>query len=261
MTPFSATLRSEWTKLISLRSTKVMLACSLILAIALSALLANVVGHTWDQWRPAERRAWEPIGAALVGGVASAILFLVLGVRAVTAEYGSGMMRLTLTATPRRARVLAAKALVVAGVTLAAALVCNVSMFLAAQGILGAYGLETASLRDGDALRAVLASSMLAPLFPLIALSLGFVLRSTAATIIAVLAVIFGPPFLGGVLPRSWQGNTLDYVPMAASDAIATGHLPDAAAGLSPAIAALVVLGWLAVFLGGAWAVFDRRDA
>jgi ABC-2 type transport system permease protein len=221
MTPFSATLRSEWTKLISLRSTKVMLACSLILAIALSALLANVVGHTWDQWQPAERRAWEPIGAALVGGVASAILL---------------------------------------GVTLAAALVCNVSMFLAAQGILGAYGLETASLRDGDALRAVLASSMLAPLFPLIALSLGFVLRSTAATIIAVLAVIFGPPFLGGVLAQPWQGNTLEYVPMAASDAIAIGHLPDAGAGLSPAIAALVVLGWLAVFLGAAWVVFERRD-
>jgi hypothetical protein len=62
MTPFSATLRSEWTKLISLRSTKVLLACSLIVAIALSALLANVVGHTWDQWQPADRRAWEPIG-------------------------------------------------------------------------------------------------------------------------------------------------------------------------------------------------------
>jgi hypothetical protein len=52
MTPFSATLRSEWTKLISLRSTKVMLACSLLLAVALSALLANVVGHTWASGGP-----------------------------------------------------------------------------------------------------------------------------------------------------------------------------------------------------------------
>ena len=76
-----------------------------------------------------------------------------------------------------------------------------------------------------------------------------------------MLAVIFGPPFLGGVLPQSWQGNTLEYVPMAAGDAIALGHLPDAAVGLSPAIAGLVVAGWLAVFLGGAWVVFNRRDA
>ena len=80
-------------------------------------------------------------------------------------------------------------------------------------------------------------SAVLSPLFPLIALALGIVLRSTAAAIIAVLAVIFGPPFLAGVLPQSWQGDALDYVPVTAGDSIAIGHLPDAAAGLSPAVA------------------------
>ena len=73
--------------------------------------------------------------------------------------------------------------------------------------------------------------------------------------------MIFVPPFLGGVLPQSWQGDALEYVPMAASDAIALGHLPGAAEGLSPAVAALVVAGWLVAFLGGAWALFERRDA
>ena len=107
----------------------------------------------------------------------------------------------------------------------------------------------------------MLGAAALAPLFPLIGLALGITLRSTAATIIAVLAVIFVPPFLGGVLPPSWQGDTLEYVPTAASDAISIGHLPDTAAGLSPAVAALVVAGWLALFLGGAWALFERRDA
>ena len=125
MTQFSATLRSEWTKLSSLRSTKVMLACSLLLALALTALLAIVVAKTVDNWEPADRRAYEPIGAALFGGIASAIFFLVLGVKAATGEYGAGMMRLTLTATPRRGRVLAAKALVVTAITIAAALVCK----------------------------------------------------------------------------------------------------------------------------------------
>jgi ABC-2 type transport system permease protein len=261
MTPFSATLRSEWTKLRSLRSTKVMLAFSLVFALALSALLALVVGNTWDDWKPADRRDYEPIGAALIGQLASAILFLVIGVKAATAEYGAGMMRLTLTATPRRGRVLAAKALVVSAVVVVAALVCNVAMFLLAGAILSAYGIESTSLADSDALRAVLGSAALAPVFPVIGLALGIVLRSTAATIIAVLAVIFGPPFVGGVVPESWQGDALDYLPMAAGDAIAIGHLPDTAAGLSPAVGALVVAGWLAVFLGGAWAVLERRDA
>ena len=77
-------------------------------------------------------------------------------------------------------------------------------------------------------LRAVLGSAALTPLFPVIGLALGIALRSTAATIIAVLAVIFGPPFLGGVLPQSWQGDALEYLPVAAGDAISVGHLPDA---------------------------------
>jgi ABC-2 type transport system permease protein len=261
MTPFSAPLRSEWTKLSSLRSTKVMLVCSLLFALALTALLALVVGNTWDDWKPADRRDYEPIGAALIGQLASAILFLVIGVKAATAEYGAGMMRLTLTATPRRGRVLAAKALVIAAVTIVAGLVGNVAMFLLAKGILSSYGIESPSPTDGDVLRAVLGSAALTPLFPIIGLALGIALRSTAATIIAVLAVIFGPPFLGGLVPQSWQGDALEYLPMSASDAISIGHLPDTAAGLSPVLAALVVAGWLAVFLGGAWAIFERRDA
>ncbi len=134
-------------------------------------------------------------------------------------------------------------------------------MFLLATAILSAYGIETTSLLDADALRAVLGSAALAPLFPLIGLALGIALRSTAATIIAVLAVIFAPPFVGGLVPESWKGDALEYVPMAAGDAISIGHLPDSAAGLSPALAALVVAGWLALFLGGAWAMFERRDA
>ncbi len=261
MTPFSATLRSEWTKISSLRSTKVMVACAVILATALTALLAIVVGETWSDWTAADRRDYEPIGAALIGQLASAIFFLVIGVKTATAEYGAGMMRLTLTATPRRGRVIAAKALVVSAVTLVAALVANVAMILAAHTILSGYGIATTGLADPDALRAVLGSSALAPLFPVIGLALGIALRSTAAAIVAVLAVIFGPPFLGGVLPESWQGDALEYIPMAAADAIAIGHLPDTAAGLSPALGALVVAGWLALFLGGAWALFERRDA
>ena len=106
-----------------------------------------MVGNTWDDWKPADRRDYEPIGAALIGQLASAIFFLVIGVKAATAEYGSGMMRLTLTATPRRGRVLAAKALVVAAVTLVAGLVCNVAMFLAGAGDPQRYGIETRASR------------------------------------------------------------------------------------------------------------------
>lgn len=57
----------------------------------------------------------------------------ILGVRAVTAEYSTGMIRLTLRATPRRERVLLAKVAVVAAFTLPVASIATAGMFLAAQ--------------------------------------------------------------------------------------------------------------------------------
>jgi hypothetical protein len=80
--------------------------------MVLSALLAWGMGATYDHWDASGRAGFEPIGASLIGGILSAILFLVLGVKAATAEYGSGMIRLTLTATPQRWRLLAAKAVI-----------------------------------------------------------------------------------------------------------------------------------------------------
>jgi ABC-2 type transport system permease protein len=254
-------IRSEWTKLSSLRATRVQLGLAILLSPALSALAALIVGLTHDDWKPADVAGFEPIGFSLVGTLLAGIVFAVLGVRAVTAEYGSGMIRLSLTATPRRERLLAAKAAVVAAVTLVAGTLSTVAMFVIAQRILAGYEVKSAGLGDRDALRTVLATSVLSPLLPLFALALGFMLRSTAGAITSVLGLIFVPAIVGALLPQSWQDHVLVYLPGAASDAIAFGHLPDAPHGLSPAVAALVLLGWTALFLGGAWAALERRDA
>ena len=228
----------------------------------MAGLLAWIAGMTYDEWDAAGRREFEPIATALIGGILSAILFLVLGVKAATVEYGSGMIRRTLTATPRRGRVLAAKALVVGAISLVAGLVLMGGMFLVAQAIFASYGMRSASLRDADALRAVLAGAVLSPLFPVIALTLGIVLRSTAGAVIGIFALIFSPPFLGGLLPAWFAENVIRYLPGAAGDAISVGHLPGAGEDLLPAaVAAVGVVAWLAVFLGAAWAVFERRDA
>ena len=261
MTPFSATVRSEWTKLAALRSTRIGVVLGIVLAVLPSAGLAVVIGVTWDDWDAAGRAEFEPIGAGLVGGILSAIFFLVIGARCVTSEYASGMMRLTLTATPRRGRVLAAKALVVGLISVVAGLVATLGMFLATQAIFDAYGLESATLGDADALRTVLLGSALSFQFPVIALALGFLLRSTAGAVVGILGVIFGPLFLSGLLPSWWGEDLFDYLPGAASDALVIGHLEGSGGGLSPAVAAVVTLAWMAVFVGAAWAVFERRDA
>ena len=261
MTPFGATLRSEWTKLAALRSTKIQVALAMLLGVGMSALLAFIIGMTHDDWDAAARSDFEPIGTALIGGILSTIFFLVIGVKAATGEYASGMIRLTLTATPRRGRVLAAKALVVSAVMIVLGLVLTTTMFLVAQAIFSSYGMQSASLLDGDALRVVLANGLLSPQLPVIALALGFILRSTAGAVIGVFAVIFAPPFLGGLLPAWFADHVAMYMPVAAADAVSIGHLEGAAGGLPPAPGALVAVAWTALFLGAAWLAFERRDA
>ncbi|MDP2711489.1 MAG: ABC transporter permease subunit [Solirubrobacteraceae bacterium] len=261
MTAFPVTLRSEWTKLASLRGTWIKVALALVLAVGMSALIAIVIGATWNDASAADRAAFDPARDALFGGIFSAIVFVVLGATAATSEYTSGMIRLTLTATPRRGRVLAAKAAVVAAITLAAGLLANATMFLVAQAIFGSYGLQTASLTDGDALRIVVADGLLAPVLALIALALGFALRSTAGAVTSVLGLIFLPGIFGTLLPAWWQDNVLDYLPGAAAEAITSGHLEGATATMAPALALVVLAGWLTVFLGGALAALQTRDA
>lgn len=258
MTPFGSLLRSEWTKLISLRSTKLALALGVALALALTALLAVVTGATHDEWTAADHRSWEPADASLIGGLLTAIILTVLAVTAATGEYASGTIRLTFTATPRRGRVLAAKVLVIAGVALAAALLSNLAMFLLGQALFAAYGLETASLFEGESLRLVFLGAAVAPLLPVVALLMGLVLHSAAATITAMFAFVFGVPILGELLPRWWQEHVFHYMLFAASDVITN---PGASSGPAPAVAALVVTAWMAVLLTATWALLERRDA
>ena len=257
------TLASEWTKLVTLRSTYVILGLSILLSVAVTALLAIIVGATWSEWTAAEREEFHPILISTgIGLIVAGILLVVLGVRTVTSEYSTGMIRTTLTATPARAGVLAAKVTVVAGVSLAAGLTAGVATFAAGQAIFAAYGLETASLVDGETLRTLLASSLIAPVLPLIGLALGFVLRSTAGAITAVLSLIFAPVVLYPLLPEWWQDNVLGYFPAQAGDAIAIGHIPEAGVtepGTGMAIVALAA--WLVVFGAVAHVAFTRRDA
>src|SRR5260370_16865651 len=82
-------------------------------------------------------------------------------------EYSSGMIRVTLAATPRRITVLAAKAAAVTGAVLAAGSVAVLASVLAGQVILPGHGLSL-SLADGPVLRAVVGSilylALIAPL-------------------------------------------------------------------------------------------------
>jgi ABC-2 type transport system permease protein len=256
-TTFMHTLASEWVKLTTLRSTYVTLGLGVALSIAMTALVSVAVGSTQDEL-PADL---APATFALVGNLFALTISAVFGVMAVASEYSSGMIRLTLTATPRRSRVLWAKFLLVTPIMLAFGLITTLGMFLVGQAVLGAYGLPVTDLGDPDARRIVLGLGALMPVFPLIGLALGFLLRSTAGAITSVLALLWLPVFLVEFFPMWWRTNVFRLFPGAGVDSLTLSHVADSPIHSDPAIGALIVVAWLTAFIGAAYISISRRDA
>ncbi|MEV1179418.1 hypothetical protein, partial [Nonomuraea sp. NPDC049784] len=81
-----------------------------------------------------------PVERVLIGALAGLVAMMVVAVVFVTAEYRRGLIRTTLLAGPRRGRVLAAKAVVIAAVTFAAGLVAAAVTVPVGRSILAANG-------------------------------------------------------------------------------------------------------------------------
>jgi ABC-2 type transport system permease protein len=255
---FAATFASEWSKFTSLRSARVTLFLGTVLGIGSTALLGWAVLATWNEWPAEERATFSPVETSLIGTVLTGTLFAVLGVTAVSSEYSSRMAALTFTATPRRERVLLAKAAVVTIVTFTATLIAVAGMVLVARVMFAGYDLPTAS--TGRIVRLVVGVAAEAPLFPVLGIALTFVLRSAAGSVTALLGLIFGPFVLAPFLPQWWEDHGQRYLPGAAADSLTLPPLPDTPEGLSTWLAAVTVAGWLAVSLGVALVVLNRRD-
>lgn len=255
------TVAAEWMKITSLRGTYVTLGLAVFLSIGSSCLVSAVVGATWHQAGARERAEFDPLLYPLVGSLVTAVALPLLGVKAISSEYSSGMMRLTLTATPVRGRLLAAKALVVGAVTLAAGLVTTAGMFAAGQLLFRWYGLETAPVADLTTLRVLGAVALLSPMFPLIGAALAVLVRGTAGALTSVLALIFLPGVIGDLLPSWPRRHLMTWLPGQAGDALALWHVDHDTPYLHPALAAVAVAGWLALFLGLAYLALTRRDA
>ena len=103
-------LRSEWTKLMSVRSTRWSLVVAVILTIGLPLLFAGVTSAHWGSMSPQDRADRHPLDIALAGVNVSQLAIAVLGVLTITAEYSTGMIRSTMIAVPKRLPVLWAKA-------------------------------------------------------------------------------------------------------------------------------------------------------
>jgi ABC-2 type transport system permease protein len=211
------TLHAEWTKLRTVASTGWLLLGTAVLTVA--------VGTAADAAAtcPTGGCQADPAKLSLTGVQAGQAIVAVIAVLAISNEYSTGMIRVTLTAMPRRLAVLAAKAALIAGLVLAAATVGVLASVLAGRlilpghGFTAAYGYPPLSLGDGPVLRAACGSVLYLALIALLSLGVATAVRETAVAIGLVLGLLYVFPIVTSVITNQhWQRHLEQIGPMTA---------------------------------------------
>ncbi len=205
-------LRSEWTKLWSLRSTRWSLLFAFVTMAGLGPLIAAVTMSRWDRLSVHERVTLDPINTALGGYHLAQLAIGVLGVLVISGEYSTGQIRSTFMAVPRRLPVLWAKAATFAGVAFSLTLVASLIAFFASQAILARHHVDV-PIGHAPALRAVIGTGLYMVVLGVFALSLGALVRNTAGAIAIFAGVLFVLPGLAHVLPASTFNTINPYLP------------------------------------------------
>jgi ABC-2 type transport system permease protein len=187
------------------------------------------------------------------------ITAVVLGALIATSEYGTGMIRATLAATPRRGTVLAAKAMVLSGTLFVAGTVTAFAGYLGGNWFLDDHGVGVA-LTDDGVLRSMVGSGLYLAVLGLFALGVGVLVRHTAAALSIVLALVFVVGTMVFLLPGAWGEWIGKLMPGNAGSGVATpvSFNPDL---LEPWVGFAVFSGEVAAVLLVAYLVFRRRDA
>ena len=249
-------LHSEWIKMRSLRSTALTLLTAFIIMIALGWIFGWAANGYWSDMRPDERASFSAIDTTIAGYNLAQLAVGVLGVLLVTGEYATGMIRATFGTVPRRLPVLWAKTTLYAGVTFTIMLVAAFVAFLGGQQFLGSHG---TTLSTPGAMKAIVGVAGYLTLIGMFAVSVGFIIRSTAGGVAALFGLLLVLPTMGLLLPASWKEHLLPYLPSNAGSTMFSSRLAED--GLSPATSLLVLLVWVGVATVGAALLVRRRDA
>ena len=188
--PRHGLLAAEWTKVRSVRSTPLVLLFATAATVTIGAVQARSAAHGWDSWSPRERAEFDPVFGIFTGFQLAQFAFGLLGVLAVSAEFGTGTIRQTFVAAPRRHQVLTAKLAVVGGLAMAAGELLAFLTFFAGQFALSSKHLDV-NLGSAHVLRAVLGQGFYLCAVTLIGVALGTVIRYTAGAVAAISGLLF----------------------------------------------------------------------
>jgi ABC-type transport system involved in multi-copper enzyme maturation permease subunit len=258
---FRGALRSEFTKIRSVRSTYWTLLVLLAVSIGIGAAISGGTAANWSHTTAADRATFDATQASVAGlFYLGQLVIVVLGAMVLTAEYSTGMIRTSLTAMPRRLVVYTAKVVVFACIALVVTLVAAFVAFFLGQALLASTH-ENATLSQPNVLRAVFGAALYVTLCGLLAFAAGAIMRHTAAAITSVIGLLFVIPILAHLLPNSWYVDVERWLPDAAGRALSVTVGPNDPNLFSPWAQFAVFAVYTVVLLAVGAALFRRRDA
>ena len=256
---FPRVVRSEWTKLWSLRSTRWVLLVSFIAMAAPGPIISAVQMGRWAHLSLQDRVTFDSIDAGVGGWHLAQLGIGVLGVLVITGEYSTGMIRSSLMAVPRRLPVLAAKVLVYATVALVLMLVATLISYFVTQAIVTEHHIQH-GIGDPGALRVVLGNVLFLTVLGIMCVGLGAWIRNSAGALAAFVGLIFVLAGIVAILPASLANALMPYLPLNAGTAVATYRFENSH-HLSPWGGFGLFCGYTLLILIGGAITLMRRDA
>jgi ABC-type transport system involved in multi-copper enzyme maturation permease subunit len=245
------------------RSTTWSLFATIILTVGIGVLATATVAAHWQHLGPDFRLTFDPVRQSLTGLLFGQLSLGVLGVLVVSAEYGTGTIRATLAAAPKRTQVLAAKVAVFGAVALVISELLMFATFFIGQLILSGSAPD-ATVGQPGVLRAVVGGGIYLTILALLAMGLASIIRHTAGAISAFVFLLLIVPLVLQALPSSIVNAVGKYVPANIGATVTSTSGVGSFEGhnsFSPweGLVVLAIYALVALVLGG-W-LMVRRDA
>ena len=250
-------IQSEWRKFVSLRSTIWALLLTFGIVVAFGGIGAYGTTLRWESFSGLRKAAFDPTAQALGGLFFGQLVLGALGVLVLSGEYSSGSIRATMSALPRRGRVLVAKITVLASSALVVSLATMFAAFFFTQWMLRSIEVQD-TLASPNTMRAIVGAALFLVAVALLGLGLAAILRHTAGAISTLFGLLLVLPLLVNFLPEEWQAEINPFLPVIAGLRIVQ-TIP-VVPGFDAWISLLLMFGYAAIALVLGAVLLRRRD-
>lgn len=210
-------LRSEWTKIRSLRSSVTALVLLVVVTIGFTALFVGLTVGQWDQLDRIQELTYRLDPTRLILGAGfqlSQLAVCVLGVLVIANEYSSGTIRSSLLAVPHRTPMLLAKSAVFAVVVFVVSEVAAFGAFAVGAPIL--HSKVAVGIGDPGVLGALLGAGLYGAVLGVFSIAIGAIVRHTAGGIAGIIAFVLVLAPLTQLIPGSIGDHVYAYLPTSA---------------------------------------------